>query len=210
MSRIPFFAYTVLSRIGQVSNKTPSNSDHQNSTSVLRRIWYTLRFLMILDNCKLSDIVQQIMSNEDFTNYTKCFKAVRDLYKEKYRGIFEIPMLTQKESTWTSDKEGSYKTAYASFLSILYLNNMDQTKYGSFIKKGAEDFATGQENVYLTHIEDTQYILSIHKYDQAYHNKQKKQQQNYDKGHMSSKNDDHSTTGNVPNIVEMSFAQMEG
>ena len=29
MSRIPFFAYTVLSRIGQVSNKTPSNSDHK-------------------------------------------------------------------------------------------------------------------------------------------------------------------------------------
>ena len=29
-------------------------------------------------------------------------------------------------------------------------------------------------------------------------------------GCMSSKNDDHSTTGNVPGIVEMSFAQMEG
>ena len=27
---------------------------------------------------------------------------------------------------------------------------------------------------------------------------------------MSSKNDEHSTTGNVPDIVEMSFAQMEG
>ena len=27
---------------------------------------------------------------------------------------------------------------------------------------------------------------------------------------MSSKNDNHSTTGNIPNIVEMSFAQMEG
>ena len=75
MSRIPFFAYTVLSRIGQVSNKTPSISKHQNSTSVLRGFWYTLRLLMILDNCKLSDMcpikspknperVQQIMSNE--------------------------------------------------------------------------------------------------------------------------------------------------
>ena len=50
---------------------------------------------------------------------------------------------------------------------------MDQTKYGSFIKKMAEDFAAGQENVYPTHIEDVQHILSIHKYDQAYHNKQK-------------------------------------
>ena len=52
---------------------------------------------------------------------------------------------------------------------------MDQMKYGSFIKKMAEDFATGQENIYLTDIKDVQYILSIHKYDQAYHNKWKKQ-----------------------------------
>ena len=80
-------------------------------------------------------------------------------------------MLAQKESTWGSDTEGSNKTAYASFLSILYLKSMDQMKYGSFSKNMAEDFATGWENMYLTHIKDRQHILSIHKYDQAYHNK---------------------------------------
>ena len=112
--------------------------------------------------------------DEDLTDYTKHIKTARDLCKEKYRGIFEIPMLTQKEATWTSDKEGSYKTAAASFLSILYLKNMDQMKYGSFIKKMAEDFAMGQEYVYPTHIEDVQHIGSIHKYDQAY-DKWKKQ-----------------------------------
>ena len=119
-------------------------------------------------------------------------------------------MLTQKVSTWDSDQETIYKTAYACFLSILYLKNTDQTKYGSFIKKMAVDFATGWETIYLIHIKDTQHILSIHKYDQAYHDKWKKQQDNCDKGCMSSKNKDHSTTGNVPNIVEMPFAQMEG
>ena len=110
--------------------------------------------------------------DENLTDYTKHFKVVRDLCKEKYGGIFEIPLLTQKESTWTSEKEGSYKTAYANFLSILYLKNMDQTKYGSFIKKMAEDFATGWENVYPTHIKDVQHILS---YDQTCHGKRKKQ-----------------------------------
>ena len=109
--------------------------------------------------------------NEDLTKYTKHFKVVRDLCKEKYRGIFKIPMLTQKESTWGSDEETSYKTAYASFLSILYLKNMDQTKYGSFIKKMAEEFMTGWENIYPIHIKEAQHILSIHKYDQAYHDK---------------------------------------
>ena len=73
MSRIPFFAYTVLSRIGQVSNKTPSISKHQNSTSVVRGFWYTLRLLMILDNCnvcpKNPERVQQIMSNESFQKF---------------------------------------------------------------------------------------------------------------------------------------------
>ena len=83
-------------------------------------------------------------------------------------------------------------------------------KYGSFIKKMAEDFATGQENVYLIHIADVQHTLSIYKYDQAYHDKQKKQQDDHGNGCMSSKNYNHSTTGNIPDIVEMSFAQMEG
>ena len=86
-----------------------------------------------------------------------------------------IPTPTEKESPWGSDQETSYKTAHASFLSILDLKNMDQTKYGSFIKKMAEDFATGWENVYLIHIEDVLHILSILKYDQACHDKQKKQ-----------------------------------
>ena len=76
--------------------------------------------------------------DEDLTEYTKHFKVARDLCKEKYGGIFNIPMLTQKESTWGSDQETSYKTAHASFLSILYLKNTDQTKYGSFIKKMAK------------------------------------------------------------------------
>ena len=83
-------------------------------------------------------------------------------------------------------------------------------KYGSSIKKMTEDVATGWENVYLIHIKDAQHILSIHKYDQAYHNKQTRQQDDHDKGCMSSKNDDHSTTENVPDIVETSFAQMDG
>ena len=86
--------------------------------------------------------------------------AVRKLCKEKYRGIVKIPTLTQKESTWASDQEGSYNTENASFLSILYLTNTDEMKYGSFIKKTAEDFVTGWETVYPTHIEDAQHICT--------------------------------------------------
>ena len=46
-------------------------------------------------------------------------------------------------------------------------------KYGSFIKKMTEDFAAGQENIYPIHMKDAQHILSIDKYDQAYHDKWK-------------------------------------
>ena len=113
--------------------------------------------------------------DEDLTEYTKHFKAARDLYKEKYGGVLKIPMLTPKKSTWGFDQKTSYKTAYASFLSILYLKNMDQMKHGSFNKKMAEGFATGQENVYPIHIKDVQHVLSIHKYDHAYHDKWNKQ-----------------------------------
>ena len=113
----------------------------------------------------------QKRDDEDLTDYTKCFKTVRDLCKEKYRGIFEIPMFAQKESTWSSDQECCYETAYASFLSILYLKNMDQMKYDSFIKTMAEDYDTGWENIFLIHIKDVPHILSIHEFDQAYRNK---------------------------------------
>ena len=91
------------------------------------------------------------------------------------KGYLKSQCSPKKESTWDSDPETSYKTLYASFLSILNLKNTDQMTYGSFIKKMAEDFATGQENIYPIHIEDAQHVLSIHKYDQAYHDKHKKQ-----------------------------------
>ena len=119
-------------------------------------------------------------------------------------------MLTQKEVTWGFNDKTSYKTAYICFLSILYLKHTDQTKNGSFIKEVAEDVVTSWENIYLIHIEDVQHILSIHKSEQAYCGKWKKQQDNCNKCCMFSKNGIHSTTGNVPDIVEMSFAQMEG
>ena len=53
------------------------------------------------------DIINAIMNlmttrqrdDEEFTEYTKCFKVARDLCKEKYGGILKIPMLAQKEST---------------------------------------------------------------------------------------------------------------
>ena len=128
---------------------------------------------IVIINAIMNLMTTRQRDDEDLTNLTKCFKAARDPCKEKYRGIFQILMLAQKESTWASDQEGSYKTAYASFLSILYLKNMDQMKYGSFIKKMTADFATGWEHIYLTHIRDVQHILSIHKYDQAYHDKRK-------------------------------------
>ena len=117
---------------------------------------------IVIINAIMNLMTRRQRDNEDLTDYTKHFKVVRDVCKEKYGGIFKIPTLTQKESTWGSDPEGSYKTTYASFLAILYLKNTDQMKYGSFIKKMAEDFATGKENIYLTHIEDAQHILSIH------------------------------------------------
>ena len=123
---------------------------------------------MSFDHKKKADIViidaiKNLMrtrqrDDEDLSDYTKHFKVLRDLCKEKYGGIFKIAMLAQKESSWGSDQEGSYKTAYARVLSILYLKNMDQMKYGSFIKKMAEDFATGQENVYPTHIGDAEHF----------------------------------------------------
>ena len=151
---------------------------------------------IVIIDAIMNPITTRQRDDEELAKYTKHFKVARDLCK-KYGEILKIPMLAQNKSTWGSDPEASYKTAYASFQSILYLKNTDQTKYGSFIKNMAEDFATGQENIYLIHIKDVEHILSIHKYDQGYHDKQKKQQDKHNTSHMASKNEDHSITGNV-------------
>ena len=56
---------------------------------------------IVIIKATMNNMTTRQRDDEDLTNYTKCFNVVRDLCKEKYRGIFEIPMLTQKESTWT-------------------------------------------------------------------------------------------------------------
>ena len=115
---------------------------------------------IVIINAIMNLMTTRQRDNEDLTVFTKHFKVASDLCKEKYGGIFKIPMLAQKESTWDSDQETTYKTAYTSFLSILYLKNTDQMNYGPFIKKMAEDFSTGWENISLIHIKYAQYILS--------------------------------------------------
>ena len=52
-------------------------------------------------NIAIIDAIMNLMTtrqrnNEDLTKYTKHFKVVRDLYKEKYGGIFKIPCLNKK------------------------------------------------------------------------------------------------------------------
>ena len=96
--------------------------------------------------------------DEDLADYTKRFEAVRDLRKEKYRGIFKIPMLTQKDSTWASDQEGCYKTAYASFLSQEYGSNEVWFIHQEDGRRLCHKLGEHLPN----HISDVQHILSIH------------------------------------------------
>ena len=74
---------------------------------------------IVIIDAKMNLMTTRQRDDEDLNKYTKHFKAARDFCKEKYGEIFMIPMLAQKESTWGSDPETSYKTAYGSFLSIL-------------------------------------------------------------------------------------------
>ena len=70
---------------------------------------------IVISNAIMNLMTTRQRDNEDLTEYTKHFKVARDLCKEKYGGIFKIPTHAQKESTWGSDQETSYKTAYTSF-----------------------------------------------------------------------------------------------
>ena len=50
---------------------------------------------IVIINAIMNLMTTRQRDNEDLTEYTKCFKAARDLCKEKYRGISKIPMLAQ-------------------------------------------------------------------------------------------------------------------
>ena len=53
-------------------------------------------------------------------------------------------------------------------LSHLVADNATKRPRNSILDKF---LLTGQENVYMIHIKDVQHIFSVHKYDQAYHDK---------------------------------------
>ena len=80
---------------------------------------------IVIINAIMNLMTTRQKDNEDLTNYTRCFKVVRDLCKEKYGGIFEIPMLAKKESTWTSDKEAATRehmpVSYPSCISRIWI-----------------------------------------------------------------------------------------
>ena len=139
--------------------------------------------------------------DEDLTDYTKHFKVVRDLSKEKYGGILS-PHGSQIKNAATSQ---CMPVSYPSCISRIWIkqNMAHSSRRWQKTSPQAGQMST-QSILRMCNIS-----CPIHKYDQAYHNKWEKQQDNCDKGHTSSKNKDHSTTWNVPNIVEMSFTQME-
>ena len=88
---------------------------------------------LAIDDKKKADIVifNAIMNlmttrqrdDKDLTNYTKHFKVVRDPYKEKYGGIFKIPTLIQKESTWAlrAATRQNMQVSYPSCISRIWI-----------------------------------------------------------------------------------------
>ncbi len=46
--------------------------------------------------------------DEELTDYTKRFKAARDLFKEKNGGTMKIPKLAENDSLWSTDQDGAY------------------------------------------------------------------------------------------------------
>ena len=89
-----------------------------------------------LDDKKKADtvIIDAIMNlmttrqrdNEDLTDYTKCFKAARDLCKEKYRGILRSQCLPRKSPHGPQMKKAATRqhmpVSYPSCISRIWIN----------------------------------------------------------------------------------------
>ena len=145
---------------------------------------------------------------ESLQDYARRFKTAEEILKSHMEGPLIIPGAVQDHDDW-NDNDPDAITAcqdavYNRFLSYIFLEQADQSKYGSLCT-GLSTQHSLQNNQYPTTMSQATSVLSSHRFDQAYFQK-KRRNRDRNKDNNSSSNDE----GTNPSDMPMSFAQIEG
>ena len=110
---------------------------------------------------------------ENLVDYLKRFKQLRDILKsylgDKILDIFIENSTEYRNETDTTKQQEMKDNAWERWMSYLFLDNSDKTKYGSLITSFQSQFSLGNNQWPQTLITATD-ALSQHKFDQQYYN----------------------------------------
>ena len=116
----------------------------EHSMSYYVENWY--KVATVLESMKNFINLKQ-KQDEELSDYTLRFKSARDIMQSHLGGRLRIKKLAETQTRWDSkdgaQNEAQYKSAYESFILLLYLENADRTKYGTIISGLATQFSLG-------------------------------------------------------------------
>ena len=141
---------------------------------------------------------------ESLQDYARRFKTSEEILKSHMEGPIIIPGAVRDHEDWNPNDQDAIITCqddvYNRFLSYIFLEQADQSKYGSLCT-GLSTQHSLQNDQYPKTMSQATSVLSSHRFDQTYFQKKRKQR---DKQRNNTNNED-----KEPNMP-MSFAQIEG
>jgi hypothetical protein len=165
--------------------------------------------VIVLDALK-NLIATKQKDEESLVDYTRRFKSSRDVLESHVGGKLTFLKMSQTDDDWDDTdsvkQQLCHERAYGRLLALLYLQNSEQTKYGSVLIGLGSQFALKQDQYprTLTHAVS---ILSDHKFDATYQEKKKKNKDTKDK----EKSKENTKTKEKEEVeTELNFAQLEG
>ena len=164
----------------------------------------------------ITDAIRNIVNlkqkeDESLIDYTRRFKVARDVLKSQLGGPLVLTEVAKELPGYDANNSSKIKEcteqAYQQWLSFVYVANTDHAKYGTLLTGLSSQYALGQ-NQYPKTLVDATNVLSNHRFDAAYLEREKKRKANRDK--QQAERDEQSQEQELEQQREATFAQFEG
>ena len=140
---------------------------------------------------------------ESLQDYTRRFKTALDVMEGHLGGAIALPKYAKSMPKYTKDtKDECLKEAADQFVAYMYLDNVDKTKYKTLLANLHSQQSLGNDQ-YPKELVKATNVLSTHRIDQAPKAKYQGQKE-------ASKDKPKDAKDQNDEVVEQSFAQMEG
>ena len=156
----------------------------------------------------ITDAIRNIVNlkmkdDESLIDYGLRFKVARDVLKSQLGGPLILQKVAEKIQGYDAQDQGKVKTcreqAYQEWLAFVYITNTDYARYGTLITGLSNQYALGNDQYPKTIVEATN-VLSNHRYNKAYTEREVKRRANREKQKAEQQDDE---------LGEATFAQFE-